>query len=52
MSKNSIQQNISALQDWKKVLESKRKTSNKHNPPVKKTKTKYHPALEYNEDSK
>ena len=50
MSKNSTQQNISAFQDWKEALEKKRKMSGKRKPPVKKTKMKYHPALEYNED--
>ena len=50
MSKNSTQQNLSAFIDWKDALERKRKASGKRKPQVKKTKTKYHPALEYNED--
>ena len=50
MSKNSIQQNLSAFKDWKDALEKKRKTSGKHRLPIKKTKIKHHPALEYNED--
>lgn len=48
MSKNSTQQNLSAFKDWKDALERKRKASGKYKPPVKKTKFKYHPALEYN----
>jgi hypothetical protein len=49
MSKNSIQQNLSTFQDWRDALERKRKISGKRKPPMKKTKMKYHPALEYNE---
>jgi hypothetical protein len=50
MSKNSVQQNLNAFQDWKDALERKRKMSGKRKPLAKKTKMKYHPALEYNED--
>lgn len=49
MSKNSPQQNIEALKDWKKSLDQKRKTQ-KTSRTVNKTKIKYHPALEYNEE--
>lgn len=49
MSRNSPQQNLDALKDWKNDLDRRRKTRDKYKSQAKTIKPGYHPAKGYNE---
>jgi hypothetical protein len=50
MSKNSAQQRLDCFKDWLRFIESKRKRNKKPTQKKNKPLTKYHPALEYDDE--
>jgi len=50
MSKNSAQQRLDCFKDWLRFIESKRKRNRKPISKKNKPLTKYHPALDYDEE--